>query len=254
MILKNKLTAILVDDEQTAITSFSYLIREYKLPITIIGIANNVDEAKKLIELYKPEVVFLDIEMPKKNGFVLLEETSEEFYTIFITAYSEYAIKAFEVSAVDYLLKPIDPSRLQQAIEKVNLQQRSEKLKYDVLKENLKDERIEQLVLSFKNTKVVVKVQDIICIEAKQSYSNLYIRKGDGFEEIIYYRHLSYVMDLLKGHNQFFRSHRSWLVNLNLVKGYRKKDLKIELENDIQASVSRNIMKEFGEILKEKGK
>jgi two-component system LytT family response regulator len=115
----NKISAILVDDEINARENLRILLNNFCSNINVLGEARNVDEAVLAIRKYQPQIVFLDIEMPQKNGFQLLEEFDEiNFHVIFVTAYDGYAIKAFQVTAVDYLLKPIDVSLLEKAIKK----------------------------------------------------------------------------------------------------------------------------------------
>ncbi|MBP9186827.1 MAG: response regulator, partial [Bacteroidia bacterium] len=115
------LTAIIVDDERLAREGLKQLLAETG-EIELIGEASNADEAIDLVEKYKPQLLFLDIEMPEKNGFDLLEELIETPFVIFTTAYNEFALKAFEVNAMDYLLKPIELPRLKEAIARVKKQ------------------------------------------------------------------------------------------------------------------------------------
>ena len=117
--MNNILKVLLIDDQQDAIDNMEYLLSNYCNDITIVGTANHVDQAIKLVVEKKPDIVFLDIEMPEKSGFSLLKELPEvNFALIFVTAYDQYAIKAFEVSAIDYLLKPVEIERLQEAVKR----------------------------------------------------------------------------------------------------------------------------------------
>ena len=115
-----KKTAIIVDDERLARNELKKMLTDYP-EVEVIGEAGNADEALKLIEELGPEILFLDIQMPAKTGFDLLAELDSVPTVIFTTAHDEYALKAFEVNALDYLLKPIDPKRLSDAIHKVML-------------------------------------------------------------------------------------------------------------------------------------
>ncbi len=110
--------ALLIDDERLARVELKRLLAPFK-EIEIVGEAVNVDDATKKINELSPDLIFLDIQMPGKNGFELLEELDSVPTVIFTTAYDEYALKAFEYSALDYLLKPIEPKRLEEAIRKV---------------------------------------------------------------------------------------------------------------------------------------
>ena len=110
--------ALVIDDERLARKELINLLSQYD-QVEIVGEANNVDDAKEKIEALAPDVVFLDIQMPEKTGFDLLEELDNVPHVVFTTAYDEYAIKAFQVNALDYLLKPIEPKRLGEAIERL---------------------------------------------------------------------------------------------------------------------------------------
>lgn len=110
--------ALVIDDERLARKELINLLSQYD-QVEVVGEANNVDDAKEKIEALSPDVVFLDIQMPEKTGFDLLEELDNVPHVVFTTAYDEYALKAFQVNALDYLLKPIEPKRLNEAIERL---------------------------------------------------------------------------------------------------------------------------------------
>ena len=131
--MTTNLKAVIVDDEQSARDNLQYLIGKYCDTITVVGEANKVTVAVDTIKDTKPDIVFLDIEMPQKNGFELFDYfDTPNFHVIFVTAYNHYAVKAFEVSAVDYLLKPIDVERLKEAEQKV-LKQTQRNQNFEVL-------------------------------------------------------------------------------------------------------------------------
>jgi len=110
--------ALIIDDERLARTELKRLLQPFK-DIELLGEAVNADDAKEKIEQLHPDLIFLDIQMPEKTGFDLLDELDSVPYVIFTTAYDEFALKAFEFNALDYLLKPIEPKRLEEAIKKV---------------------------------------------------------------------------------------------------------------------------------------
>ena len=110
--------AIVIDDERLARKELITLLNQLET-VEVVGEAVNVDDAKEKIDLLNPDVIFLDIQMPEKTGFELLEELDNVPHVIFTTAYDEYALKAFQVNALDYLLKPIEPKRLEEAINKL---------------------------------------------------------------------------------------------------------------------------------------
>lgn len=245
----HKLSAILVDDEPKAIKNLQYLLERYCPEINILSTANTVDNAKIEIEKHKPDVVFLDIEMPKKSGFELLEITTHPFQTIFVTAYDNFAIKAFEVSAVDYLLKPIEIERLQQAVGKLS-KEKNTAINNNVLITNINAKKITQIVIPYKDAQMVVKLKDIICFEANQAYCKIYFIKNNSLTVQLYSKSLSYFHDMLKNHSTFFRSNRSWLLNLEKVITFSKKKHLTQLAFNIEATISKNKLKDFESQLK----
>lgn len=153
--------AIIVDDEPSARSLLQKMIHEHCPSVEIVDEAPDVKTAVKLINKHKVELVFLDIEMPKENGFALFEYFDvPSFETIFCTAYSDYAIKAFEVSAVDYILKPISISKLTVAVEKaIKLLGQSQILnRVNALKENLTVNKLQKIALPLSDGLVFVKI------------------------------------------------------------------------------------------------
>lgn len=221
----NKINVIIVDDELSARENLSYLLANFCPDICVIDVCNNVDQAVVSINKQKPDVVFLDIEMPQKNGFQLLKEFPKiDFQIVFITAYDEYAVKAFEVSAIDYLLKPIDIDRLVESVNKiksrVNLigfQSRIEAL-------SINKKEISRISIPYKSDYVIIHIDDICYIEADRMYSHIYTIEGKKYTAS---KKLSYYEDLFLDIKKFNRIHRSWLVNLDLVTSYSKADKKV---------------------------
>lgn len=239
--------AILVDDEPKAIQNLTILLNEYCKTIQIVGTANSVDEASILIEKHKPEVVFLDIEMPKKTGFQLLKETKNRFQVIFVTAYDEYAIKAFEVSAVDYLLKPIDIKRLIESVEKLNHIKSNNS---GVLEENISYKTINKIVIPKILQDEILTVDKIVCFNADRTYTNIFYEKNGNIHKTIYSKPLRYFCDLLESSTLFFRSHRSWMINTNYLRTINQKELTLSLKGGIKALISRNKKSEAISLLK----
>lgn len=219
--------AIIVDDELSARENLTYLIENFCSSITVIDVCSNVDTAVVSIKKQKPDVVFLDIEMPQKNGFQLLSEFSEvDFQVVFITAYDQYAIKAFEVSAIDYLLKPIDIDRLVESVDKIKskLNLMGLQTRFDALSVNKKE--ISKISIPYKSDYVVVNVDEICYIEADRMYSNIYTSEGKKYTAS---KKLSYYEDLFTSIPKFKRIHRSWLVNLDMVTLYSKADKNVKI-------------------------
>ncbi len=240
----NKIKAVVVDDEINARENLQYLLKEFCEEIEVVSEASNVDEAVKVIEKNKPQIVFLDIEMPQKNGFQLLNEFSEiNFQIIFITAYDIYAIKAFEVSAIDYLLKPIDIDRLKESVKKARKvinQNLDTSSRLELLKENKKE--VKRIAIPYKSDYAIVNIEDVICIEADRMYSVIYTSKSKKYTVA---KKLSYYEKLLCERGSFIRVHRSWIVNINEVNMYSKKEKEVTLKNQTKVSVSKTYKDSF---------
>ncbi|PQJ72011.1 LytR/AlgR family response regulator transcription factor [Polaribacter butkevichii] len=239
----NTLNAIIIDDEVNARENLRYLITEFCKNISIISEAKNVDEGVLLIKEHQPQLVFLDIEMPQKNGFHLLEAFDEiDFQIIFVTAYDQYAIKAFQVAALDYLLKPIDIERLQNAVEKASnlIATGGVNNRFNLLKNNR--QKVKKIAIPYKSDYVILDLKNIFCIEADRMYAILYTEKG---KKYVAAKKLSYYENLLCEENEFLRIHRSWIINSNAIKMYSKKEKCIQLKNDIKIPVSKSYKEEF---------
>ncbi|NJB82215.1 LytR/AlgR family response regulator transcription factor [Wenyingzhuangia aestuarii] len=237
----SKIKAIIVDDELSARENLLYLIENFCSEITVIATCCNVDEAVKSIERNKPDVVFLDIEMPQKNGFQLLKEcTNINFKIVFITAYDQYAIKAFDVSALDYLLKPIDIDRLVETVAKIKHQQviTSFKDRIEAFTENKK--KLSKISIPYKSDYVILNIEDILCIEADRMYSHIYTVDGKKYtasKKLNHYEELFFEISNLK------RVHRSWIANLSKVESYSLSLKKIYLDT-IEIPVSKTYKEE----------
>ncbi|MCB9187913.1 MAG: response regulator transcription factor [Flavobacteriales bacterium] len=245
------ITAIIIDDEERARNTLSSLLKMDSPDIEILASCSNVPAGVLAINHYKPQLVFLDIEMPEYNGFELLKFFRDvDFEIIFVTAYSEYAIKAFEVSAIDYLLKPIDMDQLHLAIEKfkkkrsqTNIQQR-----IDLLKENLDHQEVRKIALPMNDGLLFVEVQDIIMLEAEGSYTHVFLRNGS---KMLVSKKIGFFEDLLSNRTFIYRPHRSFLINLNHIKKYIKGEGSIVMDNTFVVSISRDKKTEFEARLKE---
>lgn len=231
---------LIVDDEQSARESLVNIIQKYCDGITIIGLCKNVDEAVDLIYRFSPDIVFLDVEMPKGNGFSLFERIkNQSFETIFTTAYEEFAIKAFRVSAIDYLTKPIDFRQLQEAILKFKQKQKIElrEQRIQLLIENMSNRPTEfnKLVIPDADGLSLVNISEIVYCQADGSYTHIHLLNG---KKITTSRLLKLIEELLP-EETFFRIHKSSLVNLNLIKRYNKLDgHQVLMENNVLLDVS----------------
>lgn len=242
--------AILIDDEERARSVLSNLLTQFCPDVEIIEMCSNVPDAVLAINKYQPDVVFTDIEMPGYSGFELLDFfTDFNFEIIFTTGYHEYAIKAFEVSAIDYLLKPIQIDQLERAVAKVQrVKEFTVADRLSVLKENLKQAEIHKIALPTFDGLLFVDVNSIICIEADGAYTDLYCVEG---KIIKVSKRLKYFESLLENRNQFFRVHRSAIVNINFIDSYSKAENYLLLDNNKSVKVSRNKKSEFEDYIED---
>lgn len=239
-----ELTAIIVDDEQSARDILNNLLHRFCPNVKVLGSYSDVPEAVKAIKELKPQVAFLDIEMPNYSGFEIVDFFQEvDFEMVFITAYDKYAIKAFEVSAVDYLLKPIEIERLQQSVEKLEKRLgQSRELNHQLLAESLQSDTVSKIAVSVKGYQTIVDVNKIVAIEANESYSN--IRLMDGTIHLVS-KNLKHFENLLLDNQNFFRSHKSWIVNLDKLERYNRSKGEIELTSNVSAKLSKYRKEEF---------
>lgn len=244
----NKIKAILVDDEESARDVLENLLRRFCPEVELLDKCNNVEQAVKSINHLQPNLVFLDIEMPNYAGYELVDFFTEiDFDIIFVTAYDQYAIKAFEVSAVDYLLKPIEIDRLKESVSRVShkleKQQKNERIQH--LRETLSNSTIQSILASKNGNQYVVNIRDIIAIEAQESYSCIHTNG----EKYMMSKNLKHFERLLSDHQNFIRSHKSWIVNVNFIVHYSKSELSIKLECEIFAKLSKYKKSEFEDLL-----
>ena len=247
--MKTQYRAIIVDDEASARNILSSLILKFHPEIEIVEQCLDVEEAVESIRKNKPDLVFLDIEMPNYAGYEITSFFEQvNFDIIFVSAYDQYAIKAFEVSAVDYILKPIDLDRLKQAIQKFILKSANSdtSINYQILMDNLATNTITKIVVPHKGDQKVISVNEIIAIEANESYSIIYTSDS---KKYMISKNLKHFESLFDQVNHFFRSHKSWIVNIDYLKRYSKTNLTIMLEQEIIAKLSKYKKHEFESIL-----
>ena len=240
------LRAIIIDDELKSRELLKILIEEFCDGVSVVALCQNVSEGIESITRYAPDVVFLDIQMQRETGFDLLTKLGEiNFEVIFTTAHSEFAIKAFKFSAIDYLLKPLDPEDLKRAIKKVekklsgNATQRLE-----MLIKNLRTTPSEsyKLALPTSDGLMFVKLSDILYCEAFSNYTSFYLSDG---KKYIVSKTLKEYEDILTEYN-FFRIHNSYLINMREIKKYiRGEGGYVILNNDVSLDVSKRKKEAF---------
>lgn len=247
--MERKIKAIIIDDEQSACDILSQLLLRFCPQIEVVAIENTVEAGVKEIEHFQPDVVFLDIQMPKYAGFEIVNFFPNiNFELIFVTAYDNYAVKAFELSAVDYLLKPIEIDKLVLSVErlKARIEQQFIRSNYDSLIENLTQKELRRLVIPDNGNQKIIELINIVGIEASESYSIIHTQD----QHFMVSKNLKHFERLLSDAPQFFRSHKSWLINVNFVTSYSKSKLELQLNGKIDAKLSKFKKIEFETVIK----
>jgi two-component system LytT family response regulator len=243
--------AILVDDEKHCRESLSIQLEKYCSEVQLLAQCNSAVQGLEAIAQYQPDVVFLDVEMPKMNGFEMLQQFSHiPFDVIFTTGYDAYAIKAIRFSAIDYLLKPINKDELRKAVGKVsqktghNLNQQ-----LDILLERLgtKQVSLQKIALPTLDGFELVPLDNILHCEADSNYTHVVLKHA---KKVLVSRTLKEIEELLDGH-AFLRIHHSYLVNLNeIVRYIRGEGGYVIMSDNTSITVSRSrkdaLLKIFG--------
>ena len=236
---------LLVDDEKHARERLGYMLKEHA-EIDLIGSCSNGVEAINTIEAKHPDLVFLDIEMPEINGFDVLSNLDKDKMPIvvFVTAFSEYAVKAFEVSALDYIHKPFDKSRLQQAIKRAgdildNKQVQEIRTKLErFLTKKMEEEKLERFILKTGGNIYLVKTSEVLWIEASGNYVDIVTEN----KRHLFRSTLTGLKNKLD-HHVFYQIHRSTIVNLDYVSRIEEwsyGDYKVVMKNGEELKMSRN--------------
>ena len=234
-----KLNAIIIDDEERNVSSLAADIKKYCPEIQLVALCSSSKEGLKAIKEHQPELLFLDIEMPWMNGFELLETVEINFDVIFTTAYDQYAVKAFRMSAIDYLLKPIDKNELQQAVRKVIEKQGNFSREQLVnVQANLKNNALAHRIgVPTREGIDFIAVEEIIYCEASGNYTHIVLMDK---KRILISKPVKNMEQLLNDYN-FCRVHQSYLINLNhLTKYYRGDGGYVELVDGSTINVSRS--------------
>ncbi len=244
--------AVIVDDEQLVIESLQWEIENFSQEVKVIETFSNPKDAISGINYLKPDLVFLDIEMPEIDGFQLLQLLDyKNFDLIITTAYNQYAIQAFKANAVDYLLKPVDPDDLVQAIERVKVRQQnnlSTKNIETVLDKLVKNsmERHKKVPLSLSNKILLVEPNDILYCKSDGSYTTVFMKNG---EDHLVSKNIKHIEELLPK-DIFIRIHKSYIINLNEVEELiRQGSGEVVLSNKKIIPISRSHRKEIFEAL-----
>jgi two-component system, LytTR family, response regulator len=253
-------SAIIIDDEKNIREALSILLNQYCPEIHIFGIAGSASEGRKLLESNKVDFIFLDISMPKEDGFAFLRSIPGNNYgVIFATAYQEHALRALKANAVDYLMKPINPFELQEAVKKaINNHElrRSYSEIQEVYKQSLnnlhehlqsRNSQVTKLTIPEQSGFRLVNVADLLYLQAYDNYTVLYLI---GEQKITSTRTLGEFERILEG-PEFFRIHKSTIINLNFLVGYSSFQGNFAvLKDGSRLDISRRKLPEFREKVK----
>lgn len=239
--------AIIIDDEKNALEVLEMQLNRFCKDVTVLATCDGGIKGIAAIKKYEPELVFLDIEMPHKNGFDVLNETREIKYdVIFTTAYDQFAIKAFKFSALDYLLKPVDILELQAAVEKVKNKKDNggldEKIKTLLQQLQPQQKLTDKIALPVGDAMQFMMPDEIIRCESDSNYTHIFLANG---KKITMAKTLKEVEENING-SPFFRIHQSHLINMNHIGKYMKGDnAYVIMKDGTQISVSRNKKEAF---------
>ena len=241
-----KIKAIIIDDELSSLQNLQQKLAEFCPSIQIIATAQKPEDAILLINHHRPEVIFLDIEMPKMSGFRMLEELREvDFEIIFTTAYNHYAIEAIRIAAFDYLLKPIAIKDLQQAVERLNkIHNYQTKEKIDILRSSLNDKKTQDDKIAISTTEGLefIPIKNILHIESNSNYSKIYFQDN---RTLTVTKLLKDFEDMLVPYH-FYRVHNSHLINLNYIQKYlRGNGGRVMMQDGTEIEVARRKKDEF---------
>jgi two-component system, LytTR family, response regulator len=198
------ITALIIDDERTARQELRHMLTDYP-DVKVVGEAANADEAEELIRSLKPDIIFLDIQMPGRTGFELLESLISVPIVIFVTAFDAYAVKAFEVSALDYLMKPVREERFAKAMEQAIDRFRGK----------------EQSVIFVKDRGRyhMIKWEDVHLIESMDNYARLFFKK-----QTVFLKTSLNQLEVQLDPQQFFRTSRAQIINLHYISSIQEQD------------------------------
>ena len=243
----SSLRAIIIDDERNSRHSLRQKLSVHCPEVTIIGECENGEEAEKAVAELEPDLLFLDVEMPRMNGFTLLQQLKHRnFEVIFVTAYDYYAIKAIKFSALDYLVKPVEVEELKTAVKKAaqKRMQPDDNERLELLLQNLMNEKRDRQRIAIPSMKGLqfIKLDDIIYLEAHSNYTVVYLGKET---KITVSKTLKDFEELLPV-NVFIRIHHSYIINSSAVEKYIRGDGgQVVMKNGVTLDVSKRKKSDF---------
>lgn len=241
---------VIVEDEEIARKVLKSLLAQYCPDVMVCAEADDVESGKAMINAFRPDLVFLDIEMPGGGGFKLLNSIEKsDFEVVFITAYEQFAIKAIRHAALDYLLKPVDPKELVAAVEKVNEAKYKKILKrqYDTLLKNLDPEQlvVRKISLSTADKIHLIEVDNIIRCESDNYYTIIYFKNGTN---LLVSKTLKEMEQKLEEFD-FVRTHKSHLVNMRNITNFIKDEMVVLMSDGTKVPVSKRKKEKILEVI-----
>ncbi len=241
---------ILIDDERNALEMMEWLIKTYCPQVEIVAMCNSAQQGIEQILALRPDVIFLDIEMPRMNGFDMLEQFDKLFFdVVFCTAYDQFAIKAFKYSALNYLLKPVDPEDLKATMARIEEKKAiPTREQFQLLMQHIHQpvrSTPQRIALTTNDGMLFVPTSDIIYCEAESNYTKVVLSGG---KKVIVSKVLKDIDEALAGPD-FCRVHSSFLININRIKKYVRGDGGyLIMDDDTNISISRTRRQEFMEL------
>lgn len=243
------LKALIIDDEPDCVELLALQLKEHCPQVQLLAQLTNPEEGLQAIRNLGPDIVFLDVEMPRMNGFQLLEQLDDiPFSLIFVTAYNEFALRAFRFSALDYLLKPLSIPHLVEAVRKAEKRQRIDQRQLELLRFQLKEGKYpSKIAVPFQTGVVFVELNELVYCEADSNYTKLFLSNGKNY---LLSKTLREVQEVLEERN-FLRVHRQYLINLDHIKMYHKGDGSyLVMTGEVSIPVARNqkdrLVQKFG--------
>lgn len=234
--MNNMIRTILIDDEPDSVQLMRLHIEKHFPQLDIVGTFNSSTKALQEVTSLQPDLLFLDIEMPLINGFDLLEKLMPvEFSVVFVTAYNDFAIKAFRFNALDYLVKPVNIEELREVVTKVEKRHHIQRDQLQVLQQQFKKGSITKIAIPSQTGVTFIDLKDIVLIEAKSNYSDLVLIDK---RRILVSKTLKDIQFVLE-QQQFLRVHRQYIINLNEVKHFNRNESLLTMTSGDVLPVSR---------------
>ncbi len=242
--VKDKIRSVIVEDEPSARTALKAYLEKYCPHVNVVGEATNANEADKVLHELKPQLVFLDVELPFGNAFDILERCSDlRFETIFVTAFSEYSLRALNQSAAYYLLKPVNIEELITAVDRASEEivktEYFDRNKFVV--QNFREQKPErrQMILPTVEGFEVVKLEDVVRLQGNGNFTDIFLKDGSKKMACRFLKHYDEILS-----HPFIRVHRSHIVNMDCVKSYQRSGSLIMTDNS-EVDVSPAYKEEF---------